>query len=303
MVWSVAAGGQSAFQAVPTIVSLLVGVVGAAASLVGLVTGVWSPRRSNERPVVGHKIPTVRFWRPRNYNLALGLLNELIERWKNQEFDVQNRRGFVTEYDLVRWILQLALTCAANIVPQSLGKASLFRIGDIETDGDARIISVRVYSFELDGIFSAEQMIDPINATRMRDISISMQRQDGHRYPAALQCVQNGGPTLQSLRERASRFDNPERRLGLTHILAIPLRRDLSGAVRDQPVSITVDLHYAWLVGYLVDKFDLHRRTLVRRADQLAKALSTVSALHRAEYLPPPAPPAPPAPPRNDEPL
>jgi hypothetical protein len=218
------------------------------------------------------------------------LLKDLIERWQRREFDASNRRGFVTEYDLIRWVIQLALTCAANIVPQSLGKASLFRISEIEFSDSGRLVNVRVYSFELEGIFSAEQMVDQMNSRRMRDLSISPQQHEGDSYPAALQCIQNKEPTLQSLRQRASKFDRPERKLGLTHILAIPLRRDLSDALQDQPVSITVDLHYAYPIGYLVDKFGLHRRTLVRRAGQLSEILSNVSSLHRVEFLPPPAP-------------
>jgi hypothetical protein len=214
----------------------------------------------------------------------------LIQRWERGEFDAQSRRGFVTEYDLVRWIIQLALTCSANIIPQSLGKAALFRIGDMEFDGDTRLTSVRVYSFELEGIFSIEQMIDDMNPRHMRNLKISSELADGQNFPAALQCVRDKKPTLQSLRVRASKFDKPERELGLTHILAIPLRRDFSDAVKDQPVSITVDLRFSWFVGYFVDRFGLHKATLFRRAHQLSAALARVSALHKAEFLPPPAP-------------
>lgn len=267
----------------------VVGVVGTMASLVGLfitISSIGRRRRRGSR----RRITTVRYWRLVNYDLALAQLRDMIGRWQRNEFDADNRRGFVTEYDLLRWIIQLALTCAANIGPQSLGKASLFRIGEIERDSQTRLTRVRVYSFELDGIFSADQMLDRMNPRLMRDISISPDGQDGHNFPAALQCVNDKGPTVQSLRLRASKFDSPERRLGLTHILAIPLRSDLADAQPDQPVSITVDLRFSGPIGYLVDHFNLHCRTLIGRAEQISQALRPVTALHKPEFLPPPTP-------------
>jgi len=131
-----------------TLLSIVLGTVGTVASIAGLIAAL---RRRPESARRARKIATVRFWRSGTYHLAFDQLGELIKRWENQDFDPRNRRGFVTEFDLVRWIIQLALTCAASVVPQSLGKASLFRIGEIQRDEHARIIRIRVYSFELDG--------------------------------------------------------------------------------------------------------------------------------------------------------
>jgi hypothetical protein len=262
--------------------------------IIGIVVAVLVPvglarRQRGGRPAPTHKVPTIGFWRPRSYKLALVLLDEFIKRWEDGEFDRENRRGLVTEYDLIRWIIQLVLTCAANIVPQSLGRASLFRIGEITRDGQSRMIKIRVYSFELGGIFSLRQMINKYDHDRMRDLSIMLDQEDGNNHPAALSCV-NKGPFIESLLERSTDFDDPERDLGVTHILAIPLRRDLSHAQADQPVSITVDLRFGPLSSYLVDVFHLHHRTLLRRAELLSKRLARVSALHRPEFLPPPTP-------------
>jgi hypothetical protein len=281
----VAASGSSNLEVVGGFVT---GVVGAVASILALIFAViFTPRPSNERPITGKKVPTVRFWRPRNYNLALGHLKDFVERWTDHLFDPSNVRGALTEYDLVRFIIQLALTCAANIVPQSLGKATLFRISRIERNKEGEVTRVTVYSSEFDGIFTAEQLINDIHPQRLRDISLIRQGQRRQDYPAALQCVVDNQPIVQSLRQRSSSFDSPERNLGLTHVLALPLRRDFSGAIPDQPVSITVDLHYSRLVGYLVDKFSLHRKTLLRRAAQLRDILRPVSALQTSKFLPP----------------
>ena len=270
-----------------TLLSIVLGTVGTVASIAGLIAAL---RRRPESARRARKIATVRFWRSGTYHLAFDQLGELIKRWENQDFDPRNRRGFVTEFDLVRWIIQLALTCAASVVPQSLGKASLFRIGEIQRDEQARIIRIRVYSFELDGIFSAQQMLDDMDPRRMRDISIALDHREEHGYPAALQCVQRKAPIVQSLRKRASKFDDPERQLGLTHILAIPLRRDLSDALPDQPVSITVDMRFGHFSGYLLDRFHVREGRLLRRGSQLSEQLAHVKALHRSEFLPPPAP-------------
>lgn len=265
-------------------------VAGTLASVIGVVLAAASFVRRGRSRRIKVKVRTLRFWRSANFDLALYHLKDLIGRWQRHDYDTDSRRGFVTEYDLIRWIIQLALTCAANIAPQSVGKASLFRIGQIHTD-DGRLVKVRVYSFELDGIFSAHQMIDRMNRKQMRDLSIAPENQSSDTYPAALQCVDRKEMTLQSLRQRGAKSDRPERELGLTHILAIPLRDDLTDAEEDQPVSITVDLRYAKPVAYLVDHTGLHRARLLERAEQLAETLSVVKdALQHSKFLPPPAP-------------
>jgi hypothetical protein len=266
----------------------VVAVIGTTASVIGVVLAIaWSPRRSNERPVTGRIIPSIRFWRPSSYTLALGKLKQFIDRWKDGTFNSRNERGFVTEYDLVRWIIQLALTCAANMVPQSLGKANLFRVSQIERDAAGRVTRVKVYSSEFDGVFSPGQLIDVLDSQLLRDMSLDPQHLKPSDYPAALQCVLSGAPTIQSLRKRASDFDIPERSLGVTHVLGVPLIRDFSGVTPDSPVSITVDLRYFWLVGRLVDRTNLHRRIVLRRALQLASMLADVTALRDPRFLPP----------------
>ena len=271
-----------------SIIGVVGTVVGTVASIIGVLLAIaWSPRRSNEVPVIDKKVPTVRFWRPRNYNLALGHLQAFAKRWQDHLYETNNRRGCVTEYDLIRWIIQLALTCAANIVPQSLGKASLFRVSQIEQDSQGRVTRVSIYSSEFDGIFSGDQLIEPLQPKRIRDISIVTQGERHGNYPAALQCVASQRPIIQSLRRRSADFDAPERNLGLTHVLAIPLRRDFSDVISDQPVSITVDLHYFWPVGYLLDHMGLHNKTLLRRANQIYDILSRVTAIHSNDFLPP----------------
>jgi hypothetical protein len=231
-------------------------------------------------------VPTVRFWRPRSYNLPLGNLEDFVNRWKRREFETGNNRGWVTEYDLIRWIIQLALTCAANIVPQSLGKANLHRISEIRYDSSGKLALVKVYSSEFDGVFTADQLLDRFNPRRIRDISLVQGGEPRSDYPAALQCVIDKRPIIQSLRQRSSHFDAPERKLGLSHVLAIPLRSDFANGIPDQPVSITVDLHYLRLIGFVTDKFKMHR-TLLRRAGQLSEILLSVDAIHARAFLPP----------------
>lgn len=248
-----------------------------------------TPRRRNEGPVQGKSLGVVRRWRPLHYSLALGHLTEFCQRLKGRAFyDSSDERGRVTEYDLVRWIIHLGLTCAAQMVPQSLGKANLFRVSSINRDTEGRPISVRVYSSEFVGVFSPNQLTDVIDGTYMRDLEFQTQGQGVDEFPAALQCVGKGLPVIQSLRDRRSTFDQPERDLGATHILAIPLISDFRALKKlDQPVSITVDLRFGRLRGWFIDYWDREKLSFYRRAVTLSRILREVQQLSDPQFLPP----------------
>jgi hypothetical protein len=247
---------------------------------------LWSPRPSNETSPVHGRLATIRFWRPVHFSQGLRRLEELCELYTRGEYSDRDIRGLVTRRDLVTWITQLALTCAANMVPESLGRANLFRVSQIECDSDGIIIYVRVDSSGFDGIFSANQLTDFVDHKRLRDISVRRQGPGPLLYPAALQCVMSGSPIIQSIRRRNSEFDAPERALGVTHVLAIPLTSDLGSLSLDDPVSITVDMRYALIAGLLMDRTRWYTRTLIRRALALSRVLSASGALSHSPYMP-----------------
>lgn len=249
--------------------------VGFGIGVIELILAIrWSPRRANERPRRGRPLRIIRFWRPSHYSLALGHLEDYCRRLKNGEYHTGNERGFVTQYDLVRWTFELALTCAAWMVPHSLGKANLFRVSQIITDSQQRRTEVRVYSSEFVGVFSASQLIDSLNGTRLRNLRLSPSNQNSDQYPAALQCAGEGMPIIQSLKGRKATFDEPEKALGATHILAIPLVQELSALNQpDQPASITVDLHFGRFSAWLIDHRDMQKMSVFRRAAQLSDIL------------------------------
>jgi hypothetical protein len=265
-----------------------VGVLGTLASLIALaLTILWSPRRSNEEPSDGHRLHAIRFWRPSHYSQALGRLDDLCNALSEGAYHPRDERGFVTREDLTGWITKAALTCAANIIPQSLGKANLFRISEVERDAQKKIVSVRVYSSDFDGIFPLSQLVDLVDPHRLRDLSVHREGQSPRDYPAALQCVLLKRPIIQSIKRRSSELDEPERLLGVTHVLGIPVTADLSASKSDDPVSITVDLRFSWPIAWLVDQLGLRRRTLLRRASRIAKILGEHRALTSSAYLPP----------------
>lgn len=267
----------------------MLGVIGFIVTVVSLFLAVqWSPRRTNEYPRIGRPLKIIRFWRPTQYSLALGYLAEYCQRLINREYSVSDERGYVTESDLIRWAFQIALTCAACMVPHSLGKANLFRVSRIITDGDNRRIELHVYSSEFVGVFSPRQLVDPLDNTRLRNLELAPSRQLSDRYPAALQCVGEGIPIIQSLKNRRAAFDEPEKALGATHIVAIPLVRDISTlTTSDQPTSITIDLHFGRIAGWMLDHRDFQRTTIYRRAKGLSKILMSVQQLSAPMMLVP----------------
>ena len=269
------------FPAWVQITVAIIGVLGFAVTVVGLFLAVrWSPRRTNERPRIGRPLRIIRFWRPSHYSLALGYLEEYCQQLSRREYHVTDERGYVSESDLVRWSFQIALTCAACMVPHSLGKANLFRVSRIITDGEQRRTEVRVYSSEFVGVFSPRQLADPLDNTRLRNLHLAPNLQSADQYPAALQCVGEGIPIIQSLKNRSTAFDEPEKALGATHIVAIPLVRNLSVLkASDQPTSITIDLHFGRIMGWLLDHRDFQKTTIYRRAARLSKVLTSVEQL------------------------
>lgn len=268
----------------PPLIQITVAVIGGIGfllTLAGLILAVrWTPRRANEHPRRGRPLRIIRFWRPSHYSLALGYLEDYCNRLINQDYHVGNERGFVTESDLVRWTFQLALTCAAYMVPYSLGKANLFRVSSIISDTESRRTEVRVYSSEFVGVFPARQLADPLDNKRLRNLRLAPNHQTSDQYPAALQCVGDGLPICQSLKNRRAAFDEPEKTLGATHILAIPLVQDLSVLEKpDQATSITVDLHFGHFRKWLVDHRDFQKTTMFRRALKLSQILTPVKQL------------------------
>lgn len=277
------------FPAWVQITVAIIGVLGFAVTVVGLFLAVrWSPRRTNERPRIGRPLRIIRFWRPSHYSLALGYLEEYCQQLSRREYHVTDERGYVSESDLVRWSFQIALTCAACMVPHSLGKANLFRVSRIITDAEQRRTEVRVYSSEFVGVFSPRQLADPLDNTRLRNLHLAPTLQSADQYPAALQCVGEGIPIIQSLKNRRTAFDEPEKALGATHIVAIPLVRNLSILkASDQPTSITIDLHFGRIMGWLLDHRDFQKTTIYRRAARLSKILTSVEQLSAPMMLVP----------------
>lgn len=265
----------------------LLSVIGLVVGVVGVVLTIkLAPRRANERPRIGRALHAIRFWRPSQYSLAIGHLQLFRERLIQDQYFKGNERGRVTESDLIRWIVQLALTCAANMVPQSLGKANLFRVSQIISDESGHVTEVRLYSSEFVGVFSANQLTNLLNETEIRHLYFN-ERQRTDEFPAALQCLIEGLPTIQSLRKRKASFDQPERSLGATHILAIPLFNSFHSVKElDQVVSITVDLRYSRLGGWILDHTDVQRRSLFRRALNLRNLLVEIPQLRDPRFLP-----------------
>lgn len=269
----------------------VLGVLGFVLTVASFVLMIhWSPRKSNELPKLDLPLRSVRFWRPSHYSLAVGYLQEFRDRLKSGAYHTGGERGWVTESDLVRWIIQLGLTCAAQMVPQSLGKANLFRVSSLRRNNRGQIVEVKVYASEFVGAFPLAQLTNHIDQNALRYLAMK-EHTNAHQVPAALQCINKGTPIVHSLRKRHADLDEPERDLGTTHILAIPLFTGVGSIkAQDQVVSITVDLKYGWLMGRWLDRRieqrTLYRTSLYRRAVQLAKLLTDIRQLSDPRFLP-----------------
>lgn len=279
----------SDFMASPGIQALVavLSVLGFVFSVLGIVVTIrWSPRRSNEVPRRGRPLRAIRFWRPSHYSLALGYLNDFCDRLKKNMYHSGTERGRVSEADLVRWILQIALTCAAQMVPQSLGKATLFRVSQVKIDETGRTTDIAIYSSEYVGIYSANQVTSTLNGTFLRNFHLN-EHQPTDECPAALQCIAEGLPIIQSMLRRRAAFDDPERSLGTTHILAIPLVGNFHEVkFSDQIVSITIELKFSRFGSWILDRRDMQKRSLFRRANALAVLLSAIPQLSNPRFLP-----------------
>lgn len=263
----------------------LVTIAGTAVGVVGLiltwVTLALSPRKGNETPPVRKRLPTIRLWRPAQFSLAFSYLSDYCENLKNAKYD--SRRGFVSSSDLVRWTISQALTCAATLVPQSLGKATLFRVSTIRSYGkddpwQPFRREIRIYTSDFVGVFSPSQLSEPRNPNRIRTFLMGGPNQSDSEVPVALKCLRGHEPTMERL-PRLSNFDSPELAVGTTHVLAIPLCSSANDVKReDQPVAITVDLRFSWFRYWLMRLpfRDPHKHPTYSRAYKLMRLLEDV---------------------------
>jgi hypothetical protein len=289
-------------------------IAGLLIALAGVVFSVWfylSPRKANEAPPAQKHLPTLRLWRPKEYSLAFAYLHDYCEALKSKCAEPmaaerhglghqdQNgklgARGFVSDTDLVRWTVQQALTCAATLVPRSLGKATLFRVSDIKEFGaDDPWLPFRrevsVYSSQFVGVFSPDQLTHPQNSDRIRTFRMGGPDQGDSEVPMALKCLRRSEPLLDEL-PRGSAFDAPDRTVGTTHVVAIPLRSRSSELVRwDQPVAITVDLRFRSVRWWWLNKVRFRYRNqnkhpVYRRARALMTELRDIVPLWDAVEL------------------
>ena len=150
--------------AIATLLGLLVGIAGV------IIPFALLPRKSNEAPSTKGKLRPIRSWHPSQFNRALGELTRFRRLLKEHLFYDGTERGHFTESDRVRWTFQLLLTAAAFMVPESLGKANLFRISSIirTRDGENHTTEVRLYSAEFVGVFSIYQLSNTLNRKELR---------------------------------------------------------------------------------------------------------------------------------------
>lgn len=282
-----AVAGWDLFGLISTTVTIGLGLI----SLVLFL--LWSPRKSNEKPGSRRSLPSIRVWRPRHYSLGMEYLGDYCKQLADRQYATRFKRGFVSQSDLVRWVLQMALTCAAFIVPQALGKATLFRVSTIRQYGKHDIYQpyrreIRIYASEFVGIFPTNQVTEPTDGTRIRSFLLGGPNQSDSQVPAALKCVRKGEPILEPIAGGTS-FDRPELEQGTTHVLAIPLCGHVKDvAFLDQPVSITVDLRYSRFGKWWASKRDFKKRSIYSRANRLMMSLQMLPELKEPQFFPKP---------------
>ncbi len=222
-------------------------------------------RRQNAHPVTRGMIPPIRRWKPSHFQLAIGHLEKYADAIRSDLIPLRKGSPEETDADdLKRWFLQLLLTAASIIIPNSQGKANLFYVSQIERGSEGHARRIHLASYEFVGVFPLAQLTEEAGKyLRAFWIALPEQTLDA---PVAATCARANAIQLVKVDRRTLNED--EIHLGTTHILGIPIVTSVNRPVENALISLTIDLKfrgfkYAYY-SYFPDRFT--RTTLYARA-------------------------------------
>jgi hypothetical protein len=251
----------------------ILAVLGVIVTLLAFAYALYSDREPGDPHRAA--IASIRRWRSRSFEQSLAFSARFVDSYcaqhaaANGDPDPRSPQAD----DLFRWAVNAVLTAAARIHPFSQGKANLFSVQSLAEDGAAPSANLRSLSF-----------VGPFPLAQLREVNGAFRDMPVTTHAAAMSSVAGQAYIVDSIllevvAHQRYRSDE-EKRLGTTHILAIPVGHGLNGAQEGSLAVLAVDLRiprrYHWLYR---DERTRRSRRLHDRAEKvqaLARRLATL---------------------------
>lgn len=248
------------------------GVIAAIAVPLGIVYfQSRKPPKVTSRPV-----KSVNSWRSETFDRCLEYLNEHLELVDSAPDESSGSKA--SKSVLCDWSIDLLLAAAASISPYCQGKANMFVVARNEDD----VAYLRSEYFV--GPFPHRQLLKPDGTYRDMAVPYAPGASKDDLAVAAKSLLFDR-TTLESV-EDAKFISDPEKELGTTHIVGIPLCGvslaqsgvDAGRALKEgQQVVIAVDFRFPRLLGFIRwGPWPWHMAAINSRANRLREAALTV---------------------------
>lgn len=255
----------------------MVTAIGIALGVLGIVVPIVISRRrrSPDRPNAGglpnrhERVRPMRFWRERAFTQALDYLNDY-----HAALDKVSAASQVTPSVIRAWGMDLIVTAASRISRYSQGKASLFEVEEVMAAPFARTLDLTAPFFV--GAFPLGQLKNSAWTPRTQKVPESSPTD---RLSAAALAVLSNRIELQSLRD-VKLGSEPEKQVGTTHILAIPLGPEFHNLREGDVAVVTIDLALPLRVRALrrLNLWGSERRMFERAGELRARAEEFIEA-------------------------
>ncbi len=211
-------------------------------------------------------VHSARRWRRRAFEQGLHYLGEYTSAHAHVSSEPSTRS--ITDEDIRAWGRSVMLTSASDISRYSQGKANLFVVNDVTNVNGSRVVTLRAKQFV--GGFPIAQLTtlrteNPVY--NYRDMPVSEQS------TATI-------AGLAAFRDRiefaaiGNAVSDEERRLGTTHILAIPVCKTVADVEPGDAAVVTIDFRLPLRVRVLwVCESWAAKGKILRRAEVLQKAM------------------------------
>jgi hypothetical protein len=269
-----APGNHSQIAAVvwrPVLASTLTDVATVAAvpiGLLGLYLAWRHLRNQNRERGAAPKttVHAIRWWRGRNFEQGFGYLGQYATASQCLLEELEDVRA-INRDDLSAWGGAVLLTAAARISRYSQGKANLFVVNEVDGLRPTRSITLRSKHFV--GPFPIAQLTTArigTRAYRYREMPVSASATATVAASAAFHDRITFAPIGQNVSDQ-------EKRLGTTHILAIPVCAGITDVEVGDFAVITVDFRLPRRVRALwICECWFAKETIMKRADRLQAA-------------------------------
>jgi hypothetical protein len=251
----------------------ILAVIGIVVAALGLLYALYRDHEPGD--LHRSAIAAIRRWRRRSFEQSLAFARRFVDscchdaEHNESGADEAHRRPECD--DLFRWAMNSLLTAAARIHPASQGKANLFSVQSVEAAPTGAVQSANLRSLSFVGPFPLAQLRESDGT--FRDMPVA----NGGSLSVAGQAYRVNSILLEVVARQRYRSDE-EKRLGTTHILAIPIGYGLSTAHEGSLAVLAVDLRiprrYSWLYRDERTRWSRRLRARAEKVQELARALA-----------------------------